>query len=83
MRVFVGVCRGQDELLRFHLFLNARLRDVYNRETTQLTDRNRKSKFRRQTGKQIVSRGIEESGRKRTVLESLLKLKYNDFIRYL
>lgn len=78
--VLVGVCRGQGELLRFHLFLNTRLGDVYNRETTHLTDRNRKSKFRRETGKQTVSRGIEESGRKRNVLESLLKLKYNDFI---
>lgn len=81
--VFVGVCRGQGELLRSHLFLNARLGDVYNRETTQLTNRNRKSKFRRETEKQTVSRGIEEFGRKRKVLESLLKLKHNDYIRYL
>lgn len=76
--VLVGVCRGQGDLLRFHLFLNARLGDVYDRETTQLTDRNRKSKFRRET----ESRGIEKSGRKRKVLESLLKLEYNGFIRY-
>lgn len=34
-----------DELLHFDLFLNARVGDIYNPETTQLMDQNRKLKF--------------------------------------
>lgn len=41
-----------DELLHFDLFLNARVGDIYNPETTQLMDRNRKLKFCLKRGEQ-------------------------------